>query len=149
MTNPMGLRIALVFSKPTSLLIFPKNIYLISSLRKKIKFCYFQGNLITLDRRLRIFLCSGKSWNNTECLHDWIMRACYSFCKFHISICNSLLGRSVQMELETNYLCSILVLFHCSLFFNPLLPKFSLVILLTVCHTIPVMLVLRIWYWIN
>ena len=145
----MGLRIALVFSKPTSLLIFPKNVYLISSLRKKIKFCHFLGNLITHYRRLRIFLCSGKSWINAECWHYWIIRACYSFYKFHISICNSLLGRSVQMELETNYLCSILVLFHCSLFFNPLLPKFSLVILLTVCHTIPVMLVLRIWYWIN
>ena len=32
---------------------------------------------------------------------------------------------------------------------NPLTPKISLVILLTVCHTILVMLVWRIWYWIN
>ena len=32
---------------------------------------------------------------------------------------------------------------------NPLTPKISLVILLTVCHTVLVMLVLRIWYWIN
>ena len=29
---------------------------------------------------------------------------------------------------------------------NPLTPKISLVILLTVCHTVLVMLVLRIWY---
>ena len=30
--------------------------------------------------------------------------------------------------------------------FNPLTPKISLVILLTVCHTVLVMLVCRIWY---
>ena len=34
-------------------------------------------------------------------------------------------------------------------FFNSFTSKISLVILLTVCHTILVMLVLRIWYWIN
>ena len=33
--------------------------------------------------------------------------------------------------------------------FNSFTSKISLVILLTVCHTILVMLVLRIWYWIN
>ena len=33
--------------------------------------------------------------------------------------------------------------------FNPLIPKISLVILLTVCQTILIMLVWRIWYWIN
>ena len=32
---------------------------------------------------------------------------------------------------------------------NPLTPKISLVILLTVCHMILIMLVWRIWYWIN
>ena len=32
---------------------------------------------------------------------------------------------------------------------NPLTPKISLEILLTVCHIALVMLVLRIWYWIN
>ena len=32
---------------------------------------------------------------------------------------------------------------------NPLTPKISLVILLTVCNTVLVILVLRIWYWIN
>ena len=32
---------------------------------------------------------------------------------------------------------------------NPLTPMVSLVILLTVCHTILMMLVLRVWYWIN
>ena len=39
----------------------------------------------------------------------------------------------------------------CVTFFvlNPLTPKFSLVILVTVCHTVFVMLVWRIWYWIN
>ena len=31
---------------------------------------------------------------------------------------------------------------------NPLTPKISLVILLTVCNTILLMLLLRIWYWI-
>ena len=33
--------------------------------------------------------------------------------------------------------------------FNPLTTMISLVILLTVCHTVLVMLVWRIWYWIN
>ena len=33
--------------------------------------------------------------------------------------------------------------------FNPLTPRISLVILLTVCHTVLVMLICRIWYWIN
>ena len=32
---------------------------------------------------------------------------------------------------------------------HPLTPKISLVILLTVCHTVLIMLVWRIWYWIN
>ena len=32
---------------------------------------------------------------------------------------------------------------------NPLTPKISLVILFTVCHTVLVILVWRIWYWIN
>ena len=32
---------------------------------------------------------------------------------------------------------------------NPLTPKISLAILLTVCHTALVMLVQRIQYWIN
>ena len=32
---------------------------------------------------------------------------------------------------------------------NPLTPKISLVILPTVCHTVLVMLVWRIYYWIN
>ena len=32
---------------------------------------------------------------------------------------------------------------------NPLTPKISLIILLTVCHIVLVMLVLRIWCWIN
>ena len=33
--------------------------------------------------------------------------------------------------------------------FDPFTPKISLVILLTVCHTVLVMFVWRIWYWIN
>ena len=32
---------------------------------------------------------------------------------------------------------------------NPLTPNISLATLLTVCHTVLVMLVLRIWYWIS
>ena len=32
---------------------------------------------------------------------------------------------------------------------NPFAPNISLLILLTVCHTIPMMLVLRTWYWIK
>ena len=32
---------------------------------------------------------------------------------------------------------------------NPLTPKISFVILLTVCHTVLMILVWRIWYWIN
>ena len=34
-------------------------------------------------------------------------------------------------------------------YINPLTPKISLVILLTVCHTIHMILIWRIWYWIN
>ena len=34
-------------------------------------------------------------------------------------------------------------------FFNPLIPKISLVILLAVSHAVLVMLVWRIWYWIH
>ena len=33
--------------------------------------------------------------------------------------------------------------------FNPFTSKISLIILLTVCHTVLVMLVWRIWFWIN
>ena len=33
--------------------------------------------------------------------------------------------------------------------FDPFTTKISLVILLTVCHTVLVMFVWRIWYWIN
>ena len=33
--------------------------------------------------------------------------------------------------------------------FDPFTPKISLVILLTVYHTVLVMFVWRIWYWIN
>ena len=33
--------------------------------------------------------------------------------------------------------------------FNPFTPKIWLVILLTICHIILMMLVQRIWYWIN
>ena len=32
---------------------------------------------------------------------------------------------------------------------NPLTPKISLVILLTVCHAIIMMSIWRIWYWID
>ena len=32
-------------------------------------------------------------------------------------------------------------------FFNSLMPKISLVIIFTVCHTTLMMLVLRVWYW--
>ena len=39
-------------------------------------------------------------------------------------------------------------LYYCNNF-NPLTPKISLVILLTVCHTVLVTLVWRTWYWIN
>ena len=38
---------------------------------------------------------------------------------------------------------------HAQLPINPLTPKISLVILLTVCRTTLVMLIWRIWYWIN
>ena len=35
------------------------------------------------------------------------------------------------------------------IYLNPLTPKILLVILLNDCHTIPMILVLRICYWIN
>ena len=40
-------------------------------------------------------------------------------------------------------------LHECLVLFNPLTPKISLVVLLTVCCMVLAMLVSRIWYWIN
>ena len=66
-----------------------------------------------------------------------------------------------QFEEEESEKLIMLVCFPCQLVFinlfdftvvqqlNPLTPKISLVILVTVCHTVLVMLVWRIWYWIN
>ena len=46
------------------------------------------------------------------------------------------------------YVYIYIYIYH-AFFFNPLTPKISLETLLTVCHTFLVMLVWRIWYWIN
>ena len=43
----------------------------------------------------------------------------------------------------------LVVLFNRWQMLNPLTPKISLAILLTFCHTVLVMLVWRIWFWIN
>ena len=73
-------------------------------------------------------------------------------------ICTSMFYGEIffLMPVIVSVLCSVLlyrIIFSlCNLVniaFNPLMPKISLVILLTVCHTILMMLVLRIWYWIN
>ena len=50
------------------------------------------------------------------------------------------------VELSAQYLFGILKWDKCH---KPVLSKISLVILLTVCHRILKMLLLRIWYWIN
>ena len=82
---------------------------------------------------------------------------------------NSVYGRKIleTRQITVNYMVQAVVApktfsnlkgaceklkFRCSfidLTFNPFASKFSLVILLTFCHRIPLMLVWRIWYWIN
>ena len=51
------------------------------------------------------------------------------------------------------WLCMLMVCFFVvsngTVTLNPLTPKISIVILLTVCHTVLVMLVWRIWYGIS
>ena len=52
-------------------------------------------------------------------------------------------------NIELTFLAkSLSYLLHLSLF-NPLTPKISLVILLTVCHTVLASQIWRIWDWIN
>ena len=50
---------------------------------------------------------------------------------------------SLQSHMEISYVLLLLTEV------NPLTPKISLVILLTLCHIVLVMLVWRIWCWIN
>ena len=50
---------------------------------------------------------------------------------------------SLQSYMEISYVLLLLTEV------NPLTPKISLVILLTLCHIVLVMLVWRIWCWIN
>ena len=45
-------------------------------------------------------------------------------------------------------LCTFVLCAPFVLWLNPLTPKISLAILLTISHTVLVMLVWRIWYWI-
>ena len=45
--------------------------------------------------------------------------------------------------------CFTLSRMYVCLELNPLTPKISLLILLTLCHTVLLMLVWRMWYWIN
>ena len=52
-----------------------------------------------------------------------------------------------KKKIKTYQKCSIVTLYAIRI--NPLTPKISLVILLTVCHIVLVMLVWRIWYRIN
>ena len=47
------------------------------------------------------------------------------------------------------HVCSTRPITFCLEGVNPFTPKIQLVILLTICHTILMMLVQRIWYWIN
>ena len=52
--------------------------------------------------------------------------------------------KTLRMESFTGYF-----LFQVCYLLNPLTLKISLVILLTVCQMILIMLVWRMWYWIN
>ena len=54
---------------------------------------------------------------------------------------------AVLNQLTIGQLIFLFILITCLL--EPLTSKIPLVILLTVCHIVLVVLVLRIWYWIN
>ena len=59
---------------------------------------------------------------------------------------------SKQLEIRQLVVCSfkhIHWVFWVYFYLNPFTPKIYLVILLTISHTILMMLVQRIWYWIN
>lgn len=62
---------------------------------------------------------------------------CLKFLNFVCAVC---WGMSCEFKIKSLPLSHI---------FKPLTPKFSLVILFTVCQVILTMLVWRIWYWIN
>ena len=51
------------------------------------------------------------------------------------------LGITLKISLKTDKAMKFLII--------PLTPKILLVILLNICHIVLVMLVWRIWYWIN
>ena len=81
------------------------------------------------------------------------MLSCVCSLKFHRCQCgkNSCSNTSLLFLKQLSIICNLLLnggTAACNLFLNLLVPKISLVILLTVCHTIFMMLVLRIWYWI-
>ena len=54
---------------------------------------------------------------------------------------------AVLNQLTIGQLIFLFILITCLL--DPLTSKIPLVIFLTVCHMVLVVLVLRIWYWIN
>ena len=65
-----------------------------------------------------------------------------------------ILSYKVQEDIEifTDWILGVRGIGACFIvvcLFNPLTPKISSVILLTVCHSVLVRLVWRIWYWIN
>lgn len=56
---------------------------------------------------------------------------------------------SFHVQFGRNYVLFLLFKTICGLTFNSFTRKISSITLLTACHTILIMIILRIWYWIN
>ena len=67
-------------------------------------------------------------------------------CKWTLGSLQCLRGQHYASVADGRWNTKLLIHF---LIINPLTPKISLVILLIVCQMILIMLILRIWYWIN
>ena len=65
-------------------------------------------------------------------------------CKWTLGSLQCLWGQHYASVADGRWNTKLLTHFH---IINPLTPKISLVILLTVCQMILIMLILRIWYW--
>ena len=92
-------------------------------------FKYMQGFslLLLLDWKYQFFL---------QCCIAW------GFLNWEPELCHNLQNLLNLQKFPWYTVCTIS-------YFNSLTPKILIEILLTVCHTILVMLVWRIWYWIN
>ena len=93
-------------------------------------------------------VCCYTECNNTDCHHLTFLPVYKK--RFHL-ICSGI----IKQGDNNNNLIYLFVTFRqddslqLKSWLNPLTPKISLLILLTICHIALLMLVWRIWYWIN